>query len=199
MVAIFCLILSPAYLSVSKETFYFVFGVTGANVVSLTICLIGGNYIPSFAECITLSNILCRGLVVFGLSRMDYTHLSCVPRFLQICRNYAPLFMLMADCVLFKSPCIILITLQVILLVGFSLVTKHHEIEQAIGLCQDNIKSKAGHIFAFAPLACLAIFALVMQLYNEMRLFDATESVQKQQKTLIGLFEKQHDAVIVIE
>jgi len=107
--------------------------------------------------------------------------------------------MLLADCVLFKSTSGLLMTLPVILLVCSNIFMKDYETIQDIGLCDESTFSKkVGQVLAFVPLVLPAIFAILIQMYNEMKAFNATEKLQKQQKNIIGLFEKQEDGIVII-
>lgn len=198
VVAIFFFVLSPVYLTFSKEAWYLVGSITSANVFSLLVCLIGGRYYPCFADVILLCNSLCREVVVLGVSRKA-TSLDCMPRFIFICYHSANIFMLLADCVLFKSTSGLLMTLPVILLVCSNIFMKDYETIQDIGLCDESTFSKkVGQVLAFVPLVLPAIFAILIQMNNEMKAFNATEKLQKQQKNIIGLFEKQEDGIVII-
>lgn len=81
LISILCFLLSPIYLFLSRETFYFAGGLSAANIFSIVICMIGAHFSPRVADGILPFNVTCRGLVAVFLFRLDFKP-DCVPQIL---------------------------------------------------------------------------------------------------------------------
>ena len=124
LISVLCFLLSPIYVSFSRETFYFAGGMYAANIVAIVICMIGAHFSPAVADGILPFNVTCRGLVAVFLFRLDFKP-DCVPQILYLARNYTTVFMFGADIMLFRIPCLILWMTQIVIVASFELALMH--------------------------------------------------------------------------
>jgi len=194
------LLISPLYLFVDFPTFFAITLVWAATFSTLTVTTLISKYRRFGTEFTLVANIIARGLLMNFIMKHQQT-LECKSMFLEFTRRYIVHFFFLTDIVSFRTNIFISCFVATPLFIFIGGLNNQFDQTHPLPFCpnKDSLKVYYAKLLLYIPLVVPVLFCVYLQGINELRLFIWSENNSKQQQTVLEIFERQQEGVVLLK
>jgi hypothetical protein len=147
------------------------------------------------------ATVLIRMLAV-GVIRDDYMQLECMPVLLDNARKNIPMALFLGETLILRANYYMLCFLACPLTFVAASLDKQAQTQlmlKGVKFCPIDQGQIFALYFVIFPMVLPSYFSHYMMTLNELKLFDVIETLKKQQRIVLEIFERQKDGVVVIQ
>ena len=185
-----------------RESFYFALSIELATLVPLLICLFLSQFHIAAIDAVLPLNVICRCIFSIVFWKLLPFKSSCFPRTLFKISNVAPFALTFSDFFLFRTHYVVYYLSMIIAVSLFGAETKTQYITQ-LSLCKINeergFTARVVHVLVILPWIMPIFFSGFLLRFNELRICHVNETIQRQQRHLLEIFERKKDGVVLIK